>query len=263
LSRLCQDSLATVEHGRDLLSGNNCLRRETAKSTETEVTGKVTTRHLKHDSVFGNNLCRLSVDYFVKVNSHCVLALTSVAITATVMCGCHSVSHSSSKDAELEVYETVVRYKVATEGPIYFMFGDTMFSKPAPPSNTKWCQESTRMSLEENVLPHISLRPDTIQDFITKSCVTHTLSEPFRADLRKTFAETGRKHGAASNEPGTAPPSAGFLSFSRVGFDSTLDEAVVETSFVCGGLCGHGDRYVLRKRQGYWEVVIAEMTWIS
>ena len=136
---------------------------------------------------------------------------------------------------ELEVYETVVRYKVATEGPIYLMFGDTMPGKLAPGGNMKWCQESARMSLEENVLPHISLRADTIQDFVTKACTNHSLSESFRADLRKTFGEAGSKHESAPKAPEHASPSAGYVSFSRVGFDSTLDEAVVETSFFCGG----------------------------
>ncbi len=199
----------------------------------------------------------------VRAMRHYLWAATSAAIAVNVICSCHSVNHSNPKDPELEVYETVVRYKVATEGPTYLMFSDTLFGEPAPGGNMTRCQESARMSLEKNVLPHISLKADTIQDFVIKACTGGSLSESFRADLRKTFGEAGSIHQAASKASEQASPRAGFVSFSRVGFDSTLDEAVVETSVVCGGLCGHGDRYVLRKRHGRWEVVNAEMTWIS
>jgi hypothetical protein len=51
------------------------------------------------------------------------------------------------------------------------------------------------------------------------------------------------------------PGAPGLISFSHVGFDSTLREATVSTAFVCGRLCGTGSRYVLKKIRGHWEVV--------
>lgn len=59
------------------------------------------------------------------------------------------------------------------------------------------------------------------------------------------------------------PGASGIISFSHVGFDSTLHEAIVADSFVCGMLCGSGDRYVLRKIKGQWEVVNKWMVWES
>jgi hypothetical protein len=59
------------------------------------------------------------------------------------------------------------------------------------------------------------------------------------------------------------PRAGGIISFSRVGFDSGLDEAIVSASYVCGGLCGEGWSYILKKRQGEWEVASKRMVWVS
>lgn len=58
------------------------------------------------------------------------------------------------------------------------------------------------------------------------------------------------------------PGASGIISFSHVGFDSTLDEAVVSTS-ICGGLCGPGQSYFLKKKRGRWEVAAKSSVWVS
>lgn len=41
------------------------------------------------------------------------------------------------------------------------------------------------------------------------------------------------------------------------------DLAFVETSHVCGGLCGYGWIYALRRREDEWTIVAEAMTWVS
>ena len=61
----------------------------------------------------------------------------------------------------------------------------------------------------------------------------------------------------------TFPGASGIISLSRVGFDSTLHEAIVSSEFVCGMLCGEGRRHILRETRGKWVVVQSLVVWIS
>lgn len=59
------------------------------------------------------------------------------------------------------------------------------------------------------------------------------------------------------------PNAAGFWQFSRPGYDSAHDEAVLYVSHSCGGLCGTGHLYLLAKENGQWVVKNRVMLWIS
>ncbi|HEV2728630.1 MAG TPA: hypothetical protein VGV15_01245, partial [Terriglobales bacterium] len=116
-----------------------------------------------------------------------------------------------------------------------------------------------------------TIRSETIDNFITRSQVSGTLSTAFRTELPSTFVEPNsvyfdivpiEKSGQQSFYQSFSA-SGGLISFSHVGFDSTLHEGLVSTSIVCGGLCGTGRRYVLRKKWGKWEVVDAWVVWVS
>jgi len=59
------------------------------------------------------------------------------------------------------------------------------------------------------------------------------------------------------------PKSAGFWQFSRPGYNSTRDEALLYVGHSCGGLCGTGHLYLLSKQNGQWTVKNRVMLWIS
>ncbi len=58
------------------------------------------------------------------------------------------------------------------------------------------------------------------------------------------------------------PRSYGYLTFTRVGFNRDLTEAVFYTEHICG-LCGEGKYVYLRKINGRWKVQAQFGTWIS
>jgi len=197
--------------------------------------------------------------------------------------------------AEDEVYEAVVRDMVT---PIHdeqvqisqLVFDDTVLTNLRLGADIESCKESARknLRLENTTLPYNSLadkvyraltlssyddslRADTIEDFLEKSCTVGRLPQTFHTDLPRTFIAEGsvhfsdwpiEKNGSKSFQQ-LFPGASGMISFSHVGFDSTLHEAIVSTAFVCGGLCGSGSRYVLRKKWGRWEVVNKWMVWVS
>lgn len=59
------------------------------------------------------------------------------------------------------------------------------------------------------------------------------------------------------------PKSAGFWQFSRPGYNSTRDEALLFVGHHCGWLCGTGHLYLLSKQDGQWTVKNRLMLWIS
>lgn len=117
----------------------------------------------------------------------------------------------------------------------------------------------------------IELRTDTVEDFVEKSCVAGHLPQTFHTDLPRTFIPPGSVHfaGWISQKKGSKsfeqlfPGAPGIISLSPVGFDKRMDQAIVSTSYVCGGLCGIGSVYVLTKKWGRWEVAKQWGRWIS
>ena len=226
-----------------------------------------------------------------------IAAAASVAIAITLVC---RLSPSKSRPdektvsaAEDEVYEAVVRDMITpTHGQAnisQLVFGDAVLTDLTPRADIKSCKESVRklLSLEASTPPFNSLadkiyraftprddgllRSDTIQDFLEKSCGVGRLSTTFNTDLPRTFIAAESIHFDGWPIEKNGPPSFeqlfpgadGIISFSHVGFDSTLDEAIVSASYVCGGLCGTGWRYLLRKKSGRWEITNKLMVWMS
>ncbi len=231
-------------------------------------------------------------------HSHWIATVACFAIAITLLCWFY-LSRSCPDDktasaAEDEVYEAVVRDMVTpTHGQAsisQLVFDAAVLTYLTPGADTKSCKETARkhLRLESSTLPYDSLadkvyrvfarsayddslRADTIRDFLEKSCTVGQLSQTFHTDLPRTFiaAESVHFSGWPIEKNGTKPfeqlfPGASaIISFSHVGFDSTLHEAIISTSFVCGGLCGTGSRYVLRKKSGRWEVVNKWVVWVS
>jgi len=227
-----------------------------------------------------------------------IVALVCSAVAITLLSWFHPLKSRPDEKkvsaAQDEVYEAVVRDMVTpTSGQSklrQLVFDDAVLTEVEPGADITSCKETARkrLSLENSKLPYDSLadkiyrvfalsayddslRADTIQDFLEKSCAPGRLSQTFHADLPRTFISGESVHfeGWPVEKNGSKsfkelfPGSGGIISFSRVGFDSTLREAIVATAFVCGGLCGSGNRYVLRKKRGRWEVVNKWNVWVS
>jgi hypothetical protein len=215
--------------------------------------------------------------------------------------GCNSwKSHASEKEvaaAEDAVYEAVVRDMVTpVDGPpriSQLVFDVTLRTELKPGGDLESCKESTRKNLSLAIAPplydslvdkayrfftrsdpQVALHADTIRNFLERSCTAGPLSQTFHTDLPRSFISAEHLHFRGwpaypipKNDPKSFerlyPGASGIISFSHAGFDSTLDEAIVSTGFVCGGLCGTGHRYILRKKSGRWEVVNGLMVWVS
>jgi hypothetical protein len=225
------------------------------------------------------------------------MAVTCAAIAISLLC-CFYLSKSGPDDkavstAEEEVYEAVVRDMVTpTHGQAkisQLVFDNAVLTDLTTEVDMKSCIESVRklVRLEDGTPPFNSLadkiyravarrddgllRTDTIQDFLEKSCTVGRLSATFHTDFPATFVDRDSvEFGIVANQKNglkdfrqTFPRASGIISLSRVGFDSSLHEAIVSSAFVCGMLCGERRRYILRKTRGKWVVVQSLVVWIS
>ena len=59
------------------------------------------------------------------------------------------------------------------------------------------------------------------------------------------------------------PGTHGYIIFSRVGFNKTLDQAVIYVGNVGGPLMGAGYYYLMEKKNGQWVMKQQVMAWIS
>lgn len=199
--------------------------------------------------------------------------------------------------AEDQVYEAVVREMVAPMREQHrvsqLVFDDRLMTNALNGTEPNSCRQRARDSLRlgSNTPPpynsladkiyryvtsgadvaDVELRADTVDDFVEKSCIAGRLPQTFHTDLPRTFIPSRSVHfagwifqkdGSKSFEQ-LFPGARGIISLSPVGFDERMDQAIVSTSYVCGGVCGNGSVYVLTKRWGRWEVAKQWGRWTS
>ena len=203
--------------------------------------------------------------------------------------------------AEDEVYEAVVRDMIAPSpgrsGATELVFDDTLIgdigSGVAPPASGD-CTRRLREQIQGEIVHHapgfdafadkayrlvsygwydVSPPASAVQDFADKACAGHRdqLPQTFHTDLHRTLIKADAVHfaGWPVEKDGEKPfkelfpGAAGIISFSHVGFDSGRRAAIVSTAFFCGGLCGSGSRYILRKGWGRWQVINKWIVWVS
>jgi len=196
--------------------------------------------------------------------------------------------------AEDEVYETLVRYMFTPAhgqaNTTQLVFDDTVLTGVMPGTDTKACNENVReeVRLEGDSPPYNSVadkiyrmishgwyddspRSDTIQNFLKRACTGGPLSTTFHTDFPRVFINPNSvffdivpiDRSGMKDFQQTFPGAGGIISLSHVGLDPTLHEAIVSTSFVCGGLCGTGRVYILRKIRSRWDVIGNSIIWVS
>lgn len=206
-------------------------------------------------------------------------------------------SHPAEKEvsaAQDEVYEAVMRELASSDHGrtrmSQLVFDEALLIKEGNGIGPEGCNETVRRRLPlTNDTPKYnswydkgyrfvtrgwgdgSAGKQAMEDYVRKLCIAGHLSRTFRTDLPRTFISGESVHFEGWPVEKNGPPSfekrfpgaGGITAFSRAGFNPALDEAVVFRSFFCGGLCGSGWRYFLKKRRGKWQITDQTMIWVS
>ena len=56
---------------------------------------------------------------------------------------------------------------------------------------------------------------------------------------------------------------SGYMQFSRVGFNNTLDQAIIYVGVIPGAMMGSGNYYLLEKKDGQWIIKEQVLAWVS
>jgi hypothetical protein len=56
---------------------------------------------------------------------------------------------------------------------------------------------------------------------------------------------------------------SGYMQFSRVGFNNTVDQAIVYVASIPGPMMGSGNYYLLEKKAGQWSIREQVLAWVS
>lgn len=228
----------------------------------------------------------------MKIALHfCVARLAFAALAIAALCACNSSKPTPTvkeiATAEDEIYDAVIRHMTRPADrtvPItQLVFDDTLLTDLQPSGNVEACKQNTLTDYQLNLNPRPplynsladkayrfvtrsgdpdTLRVETIQNFLDRSCISGPLSQTFHTKLPKTFisAENAhidwpiRKDGQKSFRQ-LYPGVGGMTAFSHVGFNSTLDQAIVSSRFVCGRYCGASYRHILQQQSGQWKVL--------
>ena len=113
------------------------------------------------------------------------------------------------------------------------------------------------------------LSKDTIDSYVERNAQSTQLSPDMQLgvdyvllseeELREISSQ-GNWHEVLTEK---YPGSAGYMIFSRVGFNRSLDQAVIYVGDVAGPLMGAGFYYLLEKQDGEWIIKEQTMVWIS
>ena len=185
-----------------------------------------------------------------------------------------SASSSYGREADdYKVYDAVVRY-MFRDGITRFdmnakvdriVFRDRTYSEYAwDTQKENWSQVKIRIS---------SLTDEIIADYESVRKSEADLKEKFDIPLKYTLIADKKLRKLIPHPNGAMehwneyyklyPKSAGYNSFSRVGYDKSGRTALVYFVNWCGSLCGTGNYVLVEKSEGGWKVKEAAPMWIS
>jgi hypothetical protein len=156
------------------------------------------------------------------------------------------------------------------EQAVYAFFmkskGTTLILQDTSTGNPSDSPEKTINNLKDS-LPGISKA--TIDSYAERNAHPNQLSPDMQLGVEYTLLSQ-EELAKISSQPNwneilaeKYPGSSGYLIFSRVGFNRTLDQAVIYVGQVAGPLMGSGSYYLLEKQNGEWKIIKVIGIWIS
>lgn len=114
-----------------------------------------------------------------------------------------------------------------------------------------------------------SASKETLNSFVDRNKESTQLAPDMQLDMEYVLLSHDERQNIFTQADGwdtfyeKYPGSGGYTSLSRVGFNDTLDQAVVYAGNMAGPLMGAGFYYLLEKQGGEWRIIEQVMAWIS
>jgi len=114
-----------------------------------------------------------------------------------------------------------------------------------------------------------SISNETINNYLERNAQPGQLSPDMDLGVDYVLLSTDELSAIMGQADGWAvlnekyPNSNGYTVFSRVGFNNSLDQAVIYVGNMAGPLMGSGFYYLMEKKNGEWVIKEQVMVWIS
>ena len=138
-------------------------------------------------------------------------------------------------------------------------------------TSTEWLPASEdelrqRMEYIASGLPNAS--NETLDDFFQRNRQSTQLAPNMQLDVHYVLlsaddlsAVMGQPDGWDTFHKMYSP--SGYMQFSRVGFNETVDQAIVYVASIPGPMMGSGNYYLLEKKGGQWNIREQVLAWVS
>jgi len=182
-------------------------------------------------------------------------------------------SEDISEESEA-VYQSVLDQNFAQDGAKLLVIEDETTGCPMyedPEIRIKFGPETK--SFAEIVSEKMqSAETSTIENYLERNKISEKIAIP--TDVGSKHLLVGKKELASVFRKGEFdmgwtrfykkyPDSTGLIFFSKVGFSSDHNQAMLYAGRQCGGLCGSGSYLLLNKRNGKWVVEKDMGLWVS
>jgi hypothetical protein len=162
--------------------------------------------------------------------------------------------------ADVEKEEQAVYSFFISDDGIALIFQET---------STNISQDDPKESMEYMKSGLKSISKDTINSYIDRNAQPSLLSPDMQLGVDYTIV-TADDLQKITSQPNWGElltekynGAHGYTIFSRVGFNNSLDQAVIYVGQVAGPLMGTGYYYLMEKQNGEWKIKEQMMVWIS
>jgi len=197
------------------------------------------------------------------------IAIYSITMLLTFMSGlivnvikprAKQVSPEMREAEEYAVYSALINQFHCDDGKVILIQTrtDRFYSYDGSTDEPKFIKDHLPPATSRATLDNYRSVGLQIKELARRSALNNTYLLISDEERRQSFANMKSRQEFHQKYPN----SISITLFSRVGFNKNVDEALVYSWGYCGGDCGGGGYYLLRKENGFWKLK-DEKTWIS
>jgi hypothetical protein len=170
-----------------------------------------------------------------------------------------SLRREQAQSEQYPIYSAVLEHYVTNETKLLVIWNET---------SRDLSEEYPEDDLTE-ILPSM-VSQDTIDDYTSRSKETKSLQDLFALSVRCRLI--GPEEARQYSDDGFGwwdtfhkknPLASGVITFSSIGYDEDLNQALVYVEYYCGSLCATGKYFSLEQKDGAWRIMHEHMRWIS
>ena len=193
---------------------------------------------------------------FNRISSHVLFAVLALLFLA---CSVFTPKPAPSA-ADIEREEQAVYSYFVSRADLVLILQDT---------STDMTDENSQRTMDYVKSGLKSISNETLDNFLKRNKQANQLSPDMDLGVNYTLISRDELHQITSQSDwGNVlaekyPGAHGYMIFSRVGFNNSLDQAVIYVGNMAGPLMGSGYYYLMEKQNGKWGIKEQIMVWIS